>query len=59
MSHITLRGTCHMTPTPVTCQMSLTSTATATDPLQAYSLTMLSRLVGKDPQTNIHLFPDG
>ena len=36
---------------PVTCHMSLTPTATATDPPTAKSPTMQNRLVCKDPKT--------
>ena len=36
--------------TPVTCHMSLTQTATATDPSPANSPTMHSRIICKDPK---------
>ena len=47
--------TCCMSP--VTCHMSLTLTATDTDPLPANSLTMHSWMVCKDPQ--IYFFSRG
>ena len=37
---------------PVTCHLSLTLTATATDPPPANSPSMYSKLVRKDPKTH-------
>ena len=50
--------TCHLSQVKchllcVTCHMSLMQTATAMDPPPANSLTMHSRMVGKDPRINV------
>ena len=48
-----LRVTCRMSP--VTCQMSLTPTATARDPPPANSPTMHNRMVCEDQQINFFM----
>ena len=45
---------CHLSP--VTCHLSLTPTATSTDPPTAYSPTMHSRLVHQDKNHNPPIF---
>ena len=49
--------TCHMSPVTSTCHMSLTPTATATDPPSANSSTLRRRLVRKDTWISIYFFP--
>ena len=53
MDHVSY-VTCHLSPEPVTCHLSLKLTATATDPPHTNSPIMYRRLVCKDPQNTKH-----